>query len=92
MKKKNIIYRICIAPEVLPAMLFYDGEIHVKVSDGLPADVRFIAAGWEDHLFHCMYVDYIDNNSPAKKGEEVIDPEVKYVKPLYSVIPGNPRE
>jgi hypothetical protein len=86
MKKKNIIYRIYITPEILPAVLFSDGEIHLIVSSGLPTDVRFFAAGWEDYPHRCMYVDYLDNKSPAKEGEEVTNYELIIVTPVCSVI------
>lgn len=85
MKKKNIIYRIYITPEILPDLLFSDGEIHLKISDGLTTDVRFFTAGWDDS-HRCMYVDYLDNKSPAKEGEEVTNYELIIVTPVCSVI------
>jgi hypothetical protein len=83
--RKNIVYRIYITPELLPASFFADGVIHFEVSDGIPKDVRFLTAGW-DYPNRCMYVDYLDNKSPVKEGEEVKDYRLNIVTPMYSQI------
>jgi len=60
-----VIYRVYISAEIMPTILFSDGERHYRVSNGMPADVSFLRSGW-DYMKGCLYVEYSNSVSEGE--------------------------
>jgi len=61
MTDELVVYRINIAPEVLPKLIFAKGVRMFEVVNGLPEDVYWLRSGW-DYMRGCLYVEYANKN------------------------------
>ena len=83
MSNVNIVYRVNITPEFIQIAFLTTGALHVLIESELPKDARYLWSGW-DYQNRCVFLEYLDNESPAKEGEEIRERNTIIVTPTYT--------